>query len=166
MKVVFLDRDGVINKAAKPKEYILSWDEFEFNPGVLTGIKKLNDHGYDIIIITNQSCINRGLICQKDVDAIHEKMVKEIESHGGKITDIYYCPHRPDEKCSCRKPEPGMLDAAVLNYTIEPKVCWMVGDNNKDVEAGERIGCKTFLVPQDSNFEDVADFILLNDKHQ
>ncbi len=165
MKVVFLDRDGVINKGPRLGDYIVSWDEFHFLPGVFEGICRLNDMGYEIIVITNQACITKGLLDPYALDGIHANMVSEVKKHGGRIERAYYCPHKEGDGCDCRKPEPGLLLQAIKDYALEPVECWMVGDNQKDVEAGSAAGCKTYLSPRDSNFLDIVAHIEAEDMH-
>ncbi|MDI6641746.1 MAG: D-glycero-beta-D-manno-heptose 1,7-bisphosphate 7-phosphatase [Elusimicrobiota bacterium] len=145
MKVVFLDRDGVINKDLIG-DYVKSWEEFKFLPRSLEAIRKLTENGYKIIIISNQAGINKGIIDKKNFSEINRKMIREIRQAGGKITKIYYCPHRPDENCSCRKPKPGLFLKAKKDFKLNFASCYLVGDKIADVIAGKSVGCKTILV--------------------
>ena len=106
-RVVFLDRDGVINQDSP--DYIKNWAEFHFLPGSLTAIRNLTDKGFTPIVITNQSAVNRQLITAKRLADIHAKMIAAIRSRGGEIKDIFFCPHTPEESCNCRKPKPGLI---------------------------------------------------------
>lgn len=144
-KFVFLDRDGVINQDSP--DYIKNWKEFIFIPGSITAICNLNRAGFDVIIITNQSGIGRKLIHPSDLNEIHNNLVKEITAKGGRITDIFFCPHTPQDNCNCRKPLPNMLLQAQKKYTIDLSASIMVGDSAKDIECGQNacIG-KTILV--------------------
>ena len=146
-KVVFLDRDGVISKDSP--DHIKSWDEFHFLPNAKEGIKLLNDHGFHIVLITNQSVIARGMVTVEGLELIHNNMKMEIEKYGGKIEKIYYCPHHPDEGCDCRKPKPGMLLRAIKENNIDPTKSFMVGDRMMDVEVGKKVGCKTVIIPSE-----------------
>jgi len=139
MKTVFLDRDGVINRDSSA--YIKSWEEFEFIPGSLDAIKLLTDEMFTIIIITNQSIVNRGMATKNDLEQIFLNMKDAITRKGGKITDIFYCPHTPDENCSCRKPAPGMVFTAQKKYNIDLSRSCFVGDSEKDMECAKRAGC-------------------------
>lgn len=112
MKTIFLDRDGVINYNPPNRGYVRKWAEFTFIPNARRAIRELSESGYRIIVITNQSGIGRGLYSEEDVADIHSKMVSEISKAGGTIDAVYYCPHRPDAGCECRKPKPGMLTRA------------------------------------------------------
>ena len=143
-RVVFLDRDGVINR--RKRTLVKSWSEFKFLPGVKDSIKKLVENGYRIIVVTNQDVVGWGFISESKLNDIHGKMSKELESSGGMITDIFYCPHNPVRKCPCRKPKPGMLKDAAKKYEILPGSSWMVGDMLTDVQAGKAFGSRTFLI--------------------
>jgi len=153
-KIVFLDRDGVINK--NRNDYVKTWDEFEFLPNVKKGIKLLNDSGFRVIIITNQSVVGRGIITEKALNEIHEKMLKELNECGCRIEKIYYCPHAPSDNCDCRKPKPGMLLKAADDFDLDLKECHFIGDSKTDEEAGKTVGCKTYLVSENRNLLDIA----------
>ena len=155
-KVVFLDRDGVINKKAPKADYVKSWDEFEFLPGVLEGIKTLTQNNYQIYIISNQAGIARGMMTEEDLSDIHQKMISEVEKHGGKINDIYYCPHGWDDGCSCRKPKPGMFYQASREHHIDLTKSIFIGDDERDKMAGDAAGLKTILCEPDSNFIEIV----------
>jgi D-glycero-D-manno-heptose 1,7-bisphosphate phosphatase len=138
-KVVFLDRDGVINRDSP--DYIKSWAEFEFIPGSLEAIKRLTLKGFTIIIITNQSVINRKMVSREGLDYIHTMMITDIESKGGTIKDIFFCPHIPEDGCNCRKPNPGLIYKAQQKYRIDLATAVMVGDSAKDIECARNAGC-------------------------
>ena len=143
-KVLFLDRDGVINVEAEG--YVTDWSEFEFLPDALDTIKRATDEGYRIIIISNQSAIGRGLCSQETIDEIMSNMVERVEAHGGKIMDIFYCPHSPEDKCKCRKPEPDLFFQAAEKYNIKLTNTWFVGDKLTDVSVAMRVGAKPILI--------------------
>lgn len=144
-KVIFLDRDGVINQDST--EYVKSWDEFHFIPGSLEALRLMNENGFCVIVITNQSAVGRGMITMKTLMNMHAKMREEVQKAGGKIHDIFFCPHRPDENCDCRKPEPGLIFQAKEEYGVVLPKAIMVGDNGKDVQVGKNAGVgKTVLV--------------------
>ena len=145
MKTVFLDRDGVINRNRK-NDYVKSWDEFEFIPNSLRAIQHLTDAGHRLIVVTNQSCINKGIVAPRTLDGIHQRMMSEIERSGGRIHAIYYCPHRADEGCSCRKPKPGLLIQAAREHGIDLPRSYLVGDSIRDIAAGQEVGCQSFFV--------------------
>lgn len=137
---VFLDRDGVINK--KRDDYVKSISEFVFLPNVEKAIKKLNDKNYLVIIITNQSAVNRGIITRSTLENIHGHMIHELSKKSCTITKIYYCPHRPDENCDCRKPHLGMIKKAVREFAIDISNSWLIGDSDSDIHAAMMMGLR------------------------
>lgn len=146
---VFLDRDGVINKDSS--DYIKSWSEFEFIPKSRKAIALLNKNGFQVIVITNQSLIGRNMISQKMLDEIFEKMKTGVQNAGGDITDIFFCPHTPEDNCFCRKPNPGMILDAQKKYNIDLGQSVMVGDSVKDIECSHNAGCAKALLVKTGN---------------
>ena len=138
-KVVFLDRDGTIN--VDSADYIRSRAEFDFIPGSLEAIRDLTANGFTSIVITNQSALARKFISSEELDAMHDQMCRTVAAAGGKITDIFLCPHLPDGGCACRKPAPGMIDRARQKYHIELADSIVVGDSAKDMACGCNAGC-------------------------
>jgi D-glycero-D-manno-heptose 1,7-bisphosphate phosphatase len=138
-KVVFLDRDGTINMDSA--DYIKSRSEFEFIPGSIEAIRKLTINGFTSIVITNQSAFARKYVSPEELDAMHTLMCRSVASEGGKITDVFFCPHMPDEGCTCRKPAPGLIDQARQKYRIDLADSIMVGDSAKDIACGLNAGC-------------------------
>lgn len=145
-KAVFIDRDGTINTNFG---YITDPNDFKMYPGVAEGIKLLKEKGFKIIIITNQSGIARGYLSKEKLKEIHEKMTDELFEKGTSIDAIYYCPHHPDDKCDCRKPNYGLIKRAVKDLDIDTRHSYIIGDRMLDVEAGHNAGLKTVLVPED-----------------
>lgn len=150
-KVIFLDRDGVINKRPPKADYVKNWSEFEFLPDAIEAIKLLYQKGYDIYVITNQAGIARGLMDEQDLKNIHENMKNEFEKHNTKIKGIYYCPHGWDDGCECRKPKPGMFFQAARDHHIDLTKSIFIGDDERDIQAGKAIGCKTIIVTPENN---------------
>jgi D-glycero-D-manno-heptose 1,7-bisphosphate phosphatase len=148
-KVLFADRDGVINKDSPA--YIKSWSEFEFLPRSLEAIRLLSENGFDLIVITNQSVINRNFVSKKDLEDIHLRMQEVIGQHGGAVKDIFYCPHIPEDQCDCRKPLPGLIFQAQKAYHIDVKNTVLVGDNAKDIECANNAGCGGSILVQTGN---------------
>ena len=138
-KVVFLDRDGVINKDSP--DYIKSWPEFIFLPKSIAAITHLTLNGFTIIIISNQSAVSRKIISVESLEYIHAMMKKAVMSRGGDIKDIFYCPHLPEDGCDCRKPKPGLIYKAQKKYKIDLADSVMVGDRAKDIECAKNAGC-------------------------
>jgi D-glycero-D-manno-heptose 1,7-bisphosphate phosphatase len=144
-KVVFLDRDGTIN--VDSADYIKSRSEFEFIPDSIEAIRDLTANGFTAIVITNQSALARRFVSPEELDAMHAMMCREVAAAGGKITDLFFCPHLPDEGCECRKPAPGLIDQAHRKYNIDLSDSIMVGDSAKDIACGRNAGCgRTVLV--------------------
>jgi len=142
--VVFLDRDGVINE--NRDDYVKTIDEFSFLPGVLEGLAKLKSADITTIVVSNQAGVGRGIIDPAELERIDRSMVQTISEHGGEISAIYYCTHRKDEGCDCRKPNPGLLIRASRELGFDLKQSFFVGDAQSDIEAGYRAGCRTVLV--------------------
>jgi len=148
---VFLDRDGVIN--VDSPDYIKSWEAFHFIPKSVEAIARLTRAGVAVIVITNQSAVNRGMISQQELETMHRRMCRTVADSGGRITDIFFCPHRPDENCDCRKPRPGMILAAQDRYSLDLASAVMVGDSAKDILAGQAAGCGATVLVQTGNGE-------------
>ncbi len=154
-KVVFLDRDGTINRDSS--EYVKSREEFEFLPGSLEAIKNLTSKGFVSIVITNQSAVSRNLISAAELALVHKMMTQTVALNGGEIKGVFYCPHLPADACDCRKPEPGLIYRARKKYGIDLSAAVMVGDSAKDIECAHRAGCgRAVLVKsgQDDGVED------------
>ena len=138
-KAVFIDRDGTI---AKDVPYCSRPEDFELLPGAAEGIKLLNEHGFKVVVITNQSGIARGYFTEEMLARIHGKMQKELAKHGAHVDAIYYCPHHPDDNCECRKPKPKMVLQAALHLDIDLSQSYVIGDTEMDVELARQAGCK------------------------
>jgi D-glycero-D-manno-heptose 1,7-bisphosphate phosphatase len=145
LKIVFLDRDGVINRDRS--DYVTSWSEFEFLPGSLDALKLLAQNNYHVILITNQSVINRKMVTEEELRDIHTSMEDAVVGHGGRIKAVYYCPHVPEDGCSCRKPEPGLIERAKADHGLDLSRTCLIGDSLKDIQCARRAGCgKVVLV--------------------
>lgn len=147
--VVFLDRDGVINLDSS--DYIKSWSEFKFIPRSIEAIKELALKEFNVIVITNQSVINRNMVSGKGLEHIHASMKNEVKSGGGLIKDIFFCPHIPEDSCDCRKPKPGLIYQAQKAYSIDLKDAVMVGDSAKDIECARNAGCGIAVLVKTGN---------------
>jgi D-glycero-D-manno-heptose 1,7-bisphosphate phosphatase len=142
-RAAFLDRDGVINRKPTANGYVTRWEDMEFLPGAVQAIALLNQVGFQVIVVTNQRCIAKGLLTASQLEALHARMRGEFATNGARIDAIYYCPHEKHPPCSCRKPESGMLLAAARDHQIDLKASWMIGDSNEDIKAGKNVGCNT-----------------------
>ena len=144
LKLVILDRDGTINRASD--EFVKSPDEWHPLPGSLEAISRLNHAGFHVVLATNQSGLGRGLFDMAALNAVHSHMVKMVAAAGGRIDAIFYCPHAPDEGCTCRKPAPGLLHQIQERYGIDLKGVPYVGDSLRDMQAAQAAGCAPHLV--------------------
>lgn len=153
-KAVFIDRDGVINR--ERNEYTFKIEDFEILDGVVESLKMLLSNGYLLFIISNQSGIAKGIYEHKDVDNIHKHLTEVLEKNGIKFTEIYYCPHHPDiGLCLCRKPDSLMLEKAVARFDIDVSQSCFIGDRERDIEAGEKVGIKGILVESNSSLRQI-----------
>ena len=141
---VFLDRDGVINR--NRDDYVRSWKEFVFLPNVFKPLRLLAQSHLMIIVVTNQSAINRGLVEPDVVKDINARMVDEICREGGRVDAVFVCPHRPDEGCDCRKPRPGLLFQAAERFNLDLSRSYLIGDALSDVRAALAAGVQPVLI--------------------
>lgn len=159
-KVVFLDRDGVINKRPPKADYVKNWKEFEFLPRAIEALRLLNQNNYDICIISNQPGIARGIMTKNDLILIQENLEKELKKNNIKINGFYYCLHGWDDNCECRKPKPGLLFQAARDHHLDLTKTIFIGDDERDFQAGEAAGCKTILLgPEENLFQIVKSLI-------
>lgn len=144
MKLVILDRDGVINYDSE--HYIKSPAEWKPLPGSLEAIAKLTQAGYKVVVATNQSGIGRGLFDMDTLNAIHNKMHQAVRDLGGRIDAVFYCPHPADSSCNCRKPRPGMFERIGGCFNVDLKGIPAVGDSLRDLVAAAAVGAAPMLV--------------------
>ena len=144
MKLVILDRDGVINFDSA--QFIKSPAEWKPIPGSLEAIARLNQSGYKVVVATNQSGVGRSLLDMDTLNSIHEKMHKMLFAAGGRIDAIFYCPHTADSDCACRKPKPGMFKRISETMNADLKGVPAVGDSLRDLQAAVAVGCRPMLV--------------------
>lgn len=170
-KAVFLDRDGTINRHVG---FLRDIDDFVLLPGAAEGVRKLNEAGFLVIVVTNQPVIARGELTREGLRRIHDKMETLLGAEGAFLDALYYCPHHPHRgfpgevaelkiDCDCRKPKPGLLLQAARDYHIDLSASWMVGDEERDVGAGRAAGCRTVLLGQDAtaaSLTEAADYII------
>ena len=148
-RAVFLDRDGTINQE---KEYLYRIEDFEFIPGAPEAIRLLNEAGFSVVVVTNQSGVGRGYYGEEDVTLLHRHIARELAQAGARVDAWFYCPHHPVGRgsyslpCACRKPLPGMLRDAAQRYDIDLAGSVMIGDKLADIEAGLAAGCRPILV--------------------
>jgi D-glycero-D-manno-heptose 1,7-bisphosphate phosphatase len=143
-RYVLLDRDGVINRESV--DFIKSPEEWFPLDGSLEAIALLNEHGYKVVVVTNQSGVARGLLDAAMLEKIHAKMQCMTEEKGGKIDAIYFCPHGPDDDCTCRKPKPGLLRAFADDNNVNLNGIAVIGDSLRDLESAQAVGASPMLV--------------------
>ncbi|AFU99642.1 D-glycero-beta-D-manno-heptose 1,7-bisphosphate 7-phosphatase [Simiduia agarivorans] len=144
LKLVILDRDGVINEDSDA--FIKSESEWVPLPGAIDAMASLSKAGFTLVVATNQSGLARGLFDLDDLEAMHAKMAQLVESQGGALSAVFYCPHGPDDGCNCRKPKPGLIDAIEAEFDTSASGVPLVGDSLRDLEAGISKGCDPILV--------------------
>ena len=144
MKLIILDRDGVINFDSD--QFIKSPDEWKPIPGSLEAIARLNQAGFRVVLATNQSGVGRGLFDMATLNAIHDKMHKMLAQAGGRIDALFYCPHTADSYCNCRKPEAGMLHEIARRFNTSLTGVPSVGDSLRDLQASAEVGAQPILV--------------------
>lgn len=142
-RIIFLDRDGVINK---DHGYVSKIEEFEFIDGVFDACKYFNSLGYEIIVVTNQSGIGRGYYTQNDFEKLTTYMLQKFEENGVKVLKVYFCPHSPEVDCSCRKPNTGMIEEACKDFEIDLNQSWLIGDKISDIETAINANIKNHIL--------------------
>jgi len=142
-KAIFLDRDGVINEDL---DYVHKIEDFKIFPGVFEALKMLQSAGFKLIIITNQAGIGRGYYTEEDFFKLNNHMLEIFEKQGIKINEVYFCPHKPEDNCECRKPKIKFIGQAIEKFNLDIKECWLIGDKIIDIEMGEKAGCKSLLI--------------------
>lgn len=144
MKLIILDRDGVIN--VDSDQFIKSPDEWKPIPGSLEAVARLNQAGYRVVLATNQSGIGRGLFDMATLNAIHDKMHKALAQVGGRIDALFFCPHAADSRCDCRKPKPGLFEEISKRFNVELTGVPAIGDSLRDLQAASAMGAMPILV--------------------
>jgi len=142
--VVLLDRDGVIN--VDRADYVKSVSELELLPGVVEAISRLTKASWRVLVLTNQACVGKGIVSVEQLGAIHDEITARIAAKGGTINRWYVCPHVDADRCSCRKPKPGLITQALQDWHFNPSQTWVVGDAARDVAMAKAGGCPAALV--------------------
>jgi D-glycero-D-manno-heptose 1,7-bisphosphate phosphatase len=146
LRTVFLDRDGILNEKMPEHRYVTRWDEFRVLPGVPESLRRFNDAGLRVVVVSNQRGIAKGLYTSADLETIHTQFQRLLDLDGARIDAFFICPHETDE-CNCRKPLPGLFEQAVARFPeITPETSVMIGDSPTDIEFGRRVGMRTILV--------------------
>lgn len=163
-KYIFLDRDGTLDVRPPKAQYVEKPEDFIWLPGAKEAVKKLKDAGYFIILVSNQAGIAMGRITDEDVARVNEKMQDDLLAIGACIDAIYYCPHGWDSTCSCRKPKPGMLYQAQKDYSINLPECYLIGDDERDIQTAENADVKGILVDENYTLLDAVNDLLAGKK--
>lgn len=142
-RFVMIDRDGTLNVE---RHYLSDPDQMELISGAGAAIRRLNQAGFGVIVVTNQSGIARGYFDMATLERIHDRMGRLLAEAGAHVDGIYLCPHGPEDHCTCRKPLPGMIEQAMAEHGFDPTQAYMIGDKEVDVELGRNVGATTFLV--------------------
>jgi len=146
VRAVFLDRDGVINRKMPEGRYVTSWAEVQFLPGGAEAVKRFQEAGFLVLLVSNQRAIAKGLVTQHGLDSLHRRMWQELFQGEKGFDGVYYCPHDADPPCGGRQQHSRLGLAAAQDRGIDLTASWMVGDSESDVEAGRRAGCRTIRI--------------------
>ena len=158
-KAIFLDRDGTLNNTSD-HYYVWRREELRLNAGVCEALAQLQARGYMLIVISNQGGVSKGEFGRRDVEDVHARLRALLEREGVRLDEIYYCPHHPMvEACLCRKPQGLMIQKAMARFGIDPASSWMIGDAERDVEAGKAAGIRTIQVEANGDLRKVLDEI-------
>ena len=149
-RAVFLDRDGTI---VRDVDYLTEVGQLEILPGVPEALRLLHEAGFLLLVVTNQSAIARGWLTEETLAAIHSELNRRLEAEGARIDAFYHCPHLPEGEvpayaraCNCRKPMPGLIERAARDWAVDLETSYVIGDSDRDVEAGKRCGCYSILI--------------------
>lgn len=141
-----MDRDGVVNRKMPEGDYVKTWEEFEILPDVPEAIRRLNESGFMVFVVSNQRGVARGIVPGSALIEIHRRASEFLLGQGARVDGFYYCPHDIGDNCDCRKPKPGLLLRAGAEHAVDLTRSWMIGDRDSDIEAGRRAGCRTVLI--------------------
>lgn len=158
MKLIILDRDGVINHDRD--DYVKSADECIPIEGSIDAIVRLNKAGFTVVVATNQAGLAKGKFELEDLEAIHEKITGLVEEQGAELGGIFYCPHHPNDNCKCRKPKPGLLDAIEAEFNTSVEGSYFIGDSLRDLQAATQKGCKAALVKTGNGVRTLAQLVV------
>ncbi|MCX6291802.1 MAG: HAD family hydrolase [Bacteroidetes bacterium] len=158
IKIIFLDRDGVINR--ERGEYTFRKEDFILNDGLVEALKICSEKKYQFVVISNQSGIAKGIYTKEDVENLHLHLKNILANHGIEILEMYYCPHHPDVgKCLCRKPGSLLLEKAIARFDVDAANSYFIGDAERDAEAGKKAGVKTILIAPNSSLTSVIHLV-------
>ncbi|MFS0634700.1 HAD family hydrolase [Mesobacillus foraminis] len=154
-QAIFLDRDGVLNEVlTKRVKFVNKPKDLYLLEGAAEAVAELSKEGYDIFVVTNQGGVGLGFLKERDLVKVHDHLSQLVKEHGGEIREVAYCPHKPKAGCDCRKPNAGMLLDLADRHDIDLKRSVMVGDHERDIEAGQKAGCKTVFIGDEESSAD------------
>lgn len=154
-KAIFLDRDGVLNEVLSDRvKFVNTPEQLYLLEGAAEAVAELSQAGYELFVVTNQGGVGLGFLKEKRLQEIHDRMAEMIKEHGGEIKEVAYCPHKPKEGCECRKPNAGMLLDLASRHDINLAGSVMVGDHERDIDAGKKAGCRTVFIGTDETGAD------------
>ncbi len=157
-KVIFLDRDGVLN--TERKEYTFSLDHFSMVKGIGEALAQLRDKGFIFVVATNQSGIAKGIYTHGDMHIINNAIAKNLAEYGVEIKEWYYCPHYPTwSLCTCRKPDSGMLERGIARFNADKSKSWFIGDKERDIDAGKKAGLLTLQIESNEDLGQHVEFL-------
>lgn len=156
LKAVFLDREGVITPKLGQGEFLLTDSQATVDPAAIEGLRKLQDSGCKLFIVSNQSCVSRGMISQGEVERLHQLLLGKLSEAGINFVDSRICPHVDADNCTCRKPKPGMILELCEQHDIKPEESIMIGDSQTDLEAGKNAGCAANINISDRPHQEFA----------
>jgi D-glycero-D-manno-heptose 1,7-bisphosphate phosphatase len=154
-RAAFLDRDGVLNRRATEHDYVKSVAEFAWLPGAREGVRRLNDEGWLVLVVTNQRGVGRGLMSAADVEEIHAHAQRGLAEVGARIDAFYVCPHRDEDGCACRKPQPGLILRAAREWDVDLAGSFLIGDDDRDIEAARRAGVPARKMASNGDLEQI-----------
>lgn len=158
-KIIFLDRDGVVNR--ERGDFTWRLEDFILNDDLFEALKILKENKYEFIVISNQSGIGRGLYKFEDVEFLHHQLYRTALANSITFLEIYYCPHHPDQsKCICRKPDSLMLEKALARFSVDLNKSWFIGDAERDAEAAHKVGLNSIRLPSNSSLLSILPQIL------
>lgn len=160
-KTIFLDRDGVINQDRK--DYVKSPEEFVLRPEAVQALPLFVRLGFQLIVVSNQSGIGRGIITWDNFWKIHNRMIRHLRFYGCSPAAAFYCPHKPEDDCPCRKPKPEMIREAISTFDIPISECFFIGDSLSDMEAAARAGCRGIKIAREEAESAASSWLVVYD---
>ncbi len=157
-KVIFIDRDGVINDNSD--YYVYNWEKFKINNGLIEALTEFKKLGFDFIVISNQSGVAKSIYSLQDVEVLHQKLDEYLKQFDINILEYYYCYHHPDvTNCLCRKPLPLLFEKSIARFEIDISKSFMLGDQQRDIEAAKKVCIKGILIQSNSDLRSVIKYI-------